>query len=124
MPEIGASKQLSPCIHEELKGLKILVTDLDLQQTEHRGIAVYSKSLLRALQMSGAEVWLLTDIYAHNKKLRHLPGEAQSLIETANILDQLANGKDSAAQQCLLTLKEAGREKMKKLFFHHIWSHP
>ena len=116
MPEIGASKQLSPCIHEELKGLKILVTDLDLQQTEHRGIAVYSKSLLRALQMSGAEVWLLTDIYAHNKKLRHLPGEAQSLIETANILDKLANGKDSAAQQCLLTLKEAGRGKMKKAF--------
>ena len=44
-----------------LKGRKILVTAYDLEQNEHRRIAVYSKSLIRCLNEAGAEVWLLTE---------------------------------------------------------------
>ena len=36
-------------------GLKVLVTAYDLEQSEHRGIAVYSKSLLNYLNEAGAE---------------------------------------------------------------------
>ena len=32
---------------KSLKGQKILITAFDLEQSEHRGIAVYSKSLIR-----------------------------------------------------------------------------
>lgn len=43
-------------VHEK----KILVTAYDLEQLEHRGIAAYSKNILRALSELGWEVWLLT----------------------------------------------------------------
>ncbi len=33
-----------------LRDMKIVVTAIDLEQTEHRGIAVYSKAVLRALK--------------------------------------------------------------------------
>lgn len=39
---------------------KILVTAYDIEQIEHRGIAVFSKNLIRALCETGYEVWLLT----------------------------------------------------------------
>lgn len=42
------------------KRLKILVTAIDLEQSEHRGIAVYSKNLVKALHDLGHEIWLLT----------------------------------------------------------------
>jgi hypothetical protein len=114
MPEMDANERLAPHIHEELKGLKLLVTDLDLQQTEHRGIAAYSKSLLKALKASGAEAWLLTDLYTNDNQLRRLPKAARNLIQTADILHHLANGKDVAIQQCLSTLKKNQHRKRKK----------
>ena len=46
-----------------LKGRRILVTAYDLEQSEHRGIAVYSKSVIRCLHEAGAEVWLLTEYF-------------------------------------------------------------
>ena len=61
---------------QPLKGLRILVTAYDLEQGEHRGIAVYSKSVLRCLKQAGAEVWLLTEFFdkLSEKGLRRLPG--------------------------------------------------
>ena len=118
MPEMDANERLAPHIDEELKGLKLLVTDLDLQQTEHRGIAAYSKSLLKALKASGAEVWLLTDLYTHNRQLKRLPQAAQNLIQTADILHQLANGKDVAIQQCRSTLKKTTIGSARRLLTH------
>ena len=58
-----------------LKGRKILITAFDLEQSEHRGIAVYSKSLIRCLNEAGAEVWLLTEFFdkLSEKGLRDLP---------------------------------------------------
>ena len=77
-----------------LEGQRILVTDFDLQQREHRGIAVYSKGLLRALKASGAETWLLTDFEPpmRDPGLRDLPGAARQLIFTARVLEALMIG--------------------------------
>ena len=78
-----------------LKGRKILVTAYDLEQSEHRGIAVYSKSLIRCLHEAGAEVWLLTEYFdkLSGKGLRNLPKSTQELIRNARILDSLAQGQ-------------------------------
>ena len=40
--------------------MRILITAFDLEQVEHRGIAVYSKGLIHCLAEAGAEIWLLT----------------------------------------------------------------
>lgn len=84
----------SPDAERPLKGLRILVTDFDLQQCEHRGIAVYSKALLRALKASGAETWLLTDFEPpmRDPGLRDLPEAARKLIFSARVLEALMIG--------------------------------
>ena len=80
---------------QPLKGRKILVTAYDLEQSEHRGIAVYSKSLIRCLHEAGAEVWLLTEYFdkLSEKGLRNLPKSTQELIRNARILNSLAQGQ-------------------------------
>ena len=78
-----------------LQGLKILVTAYDLEQSEHRGIAVYSKSLLQCLHQAGAEVWLLTEFFdkLSKKGLKRLPKKTQGMIRNARILNNLALGR-------------------------------
>ena len=78
-----------------LTGRKILVTAYDLEQTEHRGIAVYSKSLINCLNEAGAEVWLLTEFFDKltEKGLRKLPKITQAMIHNARILNSLALGR-------------------------------
>ena len=44
-----------------LKGMRLVVSGFELEQGEHRGIAVFTKNLLRTLKQLGAEVWLLTE---------------------------------------------------------------
>ena len=79
---------------QPLLGRKILVTAYDLEQSEHRGIAVYSKSLMRCLHEAGAEVWLLTEFFdkLSGKGLRNLPRRTQEMIHNARILNKLVNG--------------------------------
>ena len=43
-----------------LSNLRIAITAVDLEQSEHRGIAHLSKSLISSLTKQGAEVYLLT----------------------------------------------------------------
>lgn len=81
--------------HHPLLGRKVLVTAFDLEQSEHRGIAVYSKALIRCLYEAGAEVWLLSEFYDHlrEKGLRGLPKTTRSMIQSARILNDLAHGQ-------------------------------
>ena len=51
-----------------LKGRKILVTAYDLEQSEHRGIAVYSKSLMQWLHEAGAEVCYSPNFLTNSQK--------------------------------------------------------
>ena len=80
---------------QPLQGRKILVTAYDLEQSEHRGIAVYSKSLMRCLHKAGAEVWLLTEFFdkLSEKGLKRLPKSTQEMIHNARILNSLALGR-------------------------------
>ena len=78
---------------QPLKGKRILVTALDLEQREHRGIAVYSKALIRHLKRMGAEVWLLTQFKPITSDLRHLPKETQRIIYSSRTLNELVHGK-------------------------------
>ena len=74
-----------------------MVTGLDLQQAEHRGIAVYSKALLRALRQSGAELWLLTDFEPKltGASLRTSPKGVKRLVFAARVLEALLKGYSS-----------------------------
>ena len=80
---------------QPLQGRKILVTAYDLEQSEHRGIAVYSKSLMRCLHKAGAEVWLLTEFFdkLSEKGLNRLPKSTKAMIHNSRILNSLALGR-------------------------------
>lgn len=78
---------------QHLHGKRILVTALDLEQREHRGIAVYSKALIRHLRRMGAEVWLLTQFKPMTSDLRQLPKETQRIIYSSRTLNELVHGK-------------------------------
>ena len=101
---------------QPLKGRKILVTAYDLEQSEHRGIAVYSKSLMRCLHESGAEVWLLTEFFDKltKKGLRNLPKQTQAMIHNARILSNLAQGRRDSPTTALQRKFRLAR-KAKKL---------
>ncbi len=78
---------------QRLLGKRVLVTALDLEQREHRGIAVYSKALIRHLRRMGAEVWLLTQFQPISSDLRSLPKDTQKIIFSARTLNELVHGK-------------------------------
>ena len=83
---------------QTLEGRKVLITAYDLEQSEHRGIAVYSNSLMRCLHEAGAEVWLLTEFFdkLSEKGLKRLPKSTQAMIHNARILNSLAMGRRGA----------------------------
>ena len=45
-----------------LQGKRIAITAIDLEQKEHRGLAVMAKSLIELLKKYGADVYLITSI--------------------------------------------------------------
>ena len=77
-----------------LDGLKVVVTAIDLEQSEHRGIAVYSKALIGCLKEAGAEVWLLTgvDPAIADSGIKRLPQATRELIRNARVLNALSAG--------------------------------
>ena len=79
---------------QPLRGLRLVVTGLDLQQQEHRGIATFSKALLKALASSGAELWLLTDFEPKlsGGSLQRANAGAKQLVFTARVLEALNRG--------------------------------
>ena len=80
--------------HEPLAGLRLAVTAADLEQLEHRGIAAYSRNLLKALSAGGAEVWLITEFDPRLQipGFKRLPKATQELLRAAKILDDLCAG--------------------------------
>ena len=86
---------------QPLKGMRVLVTALDLEQSEHRGIAVYSKALIRHLHRMGAKVWLLTQFKPITSDLRSLPKETQRIIYSARTLNDLVHGKKNRTSTLL-----------------------
>lgn len=76
-----------------LAGLRIAITAVDLEQAEHRGIATYSKALLKSLHNLGAEIWLLTQFKPSIEDVKGLPEATQQLIFASRLLDALSIGK-------------------------------
>ena len=80
-----------------LKGRRILVTGYDLEQGEHRGIAVFSKALIRCLNEAGAEVWLLTGFSpVTSRRCQKLPKRTRQLIQMTTLLDSLVEGRQTS----------------------------
>tara|TARA_Y100001968_G_scaffold330763_1_gene383501 strand:+ start:1090 stop:2592 length:1503 start_codon:yes stop_codon:yes gene_type:complete len=82
--------------NKPLSNLRIAITAVDLEQSEHRGIAHLSKSLIGSLSQQGAEVYLLTGF--RGKRLNPIMKLFMSKIsvnevESADILDQLSDPK-------------------------------
>ena len=101
---------------QPLKGLKLVVCGYELEQREHRGIAVFSKGLLRSLKQAGAEVWLLSEVAPpmHDMLSRAwLPQAVRRTVFTARLLDQLNSGEalsrdDGALRRWLRSLPLIG----------------
>lgn len=92
---MGMSLDTTRSRQTNLEGLKVLITAIDLEQSEHRGIAVFTKGLLKALRQAGAEVWLLTqfDPSMADVESRRLPTSTSQLIFSARVLDSLDIGQ-------------------------------
>ena len=77
--------------HLPLKGLRLVVSGFELEQEEHRGIAVFTKNLLQTLKQLGAEVWLLTEFSPdiQNTKKTNLPIAVCKTIFCAEVLEKL-----------------------------------
>ena len=78
-----------------LKGRRIAITALDLEQSEHRGLAVLSKSLIQLLEKYGAKVYLITSINSFrlnriNKRI--ITKKLRNEIFVADICDKLNKG--------------------------------
>ena len=98
-----------------------MVCGFELEQREHRGIAVFSKGLLRSLKQAGAEVWLLSEVAQpmHDMLSRAwLPKAVRRTVFTARLLDQLNNGQiqrfrhDSALKRWLRSLSTSAARSM------------
>ncbi len=89
--ESGTRDQSKP-----LSNMRIAITSVDLEQSEHRGIAYLSKSLIRSLSDQGAQVYLLTGFYGRRLSpiMRFLMHDvAVNEVDSADILDQLSDEK-------------------------------
>lgn len=71
----------------------MLVTGHDLEQQEHRGIAVFSKNLIRALSGLGYEVWLLTSARVKDDSMA-----AEQILKELDV-DQTDPGLSSRLQR-------------------------
>ena len=77
-----------------LSHLRVAITALDLEQSEHRGIAYLSKALITSLSDLGAEVYLLTGFSGrrlNSVMKRSMSSQSVSEIDCADIVDQLCH---------------------------------
>ena len=76
---------------QPLQGMRLVVSGFELEQGEHRGIAVFTKNLLRTLKQLGAEVWLLTEYSPDTKTIKKakLPPAVGTTIFSAEVLEKL-----------------------------------
>jgi len=112
-----------------LSGLRLAVTAADLEQLEHRGIAAYTRNLLKALAAGGAEVWLITEF---DPKLllpgfRQLPPATRDLLRAAKILDDLCAGHSAPEMSSyrMETTLPPGLQKLNrtsKRWQHRLWA--
>ena len=81
---------------QPLQGLRLVVSGFELEQQEHRGIAVFTKGLLRALKAAGAEIWLLTEFQPSTQdiEIARVPKTVETRITISRILEKLNSGDE------------------------------
>jgi len=86
---------------QPLHGLRLVVSGFELEQQEHRGIAVFTKGLLRALKAAGAEIWLLTEFQPSTQDLAiaRVPKAVETRVTTSRVLEKLNSGDDIEDEQ-------------------------
>ena len=86
---------------QPLHGLRLVVSGFELEQQEHRGIAVFTKGLLRALKAAGAEIWLLTEFQPSTQDLAiaRVPKAVETRVTTSRVLEKLNSGDDTEDEQ-------------------------
>ena len=73
-----------------LKGRKIGITALDLEQLEHRGIAAVTKSLIKLLNKYGAEIYLITGLGSRRTGILSKIFTSKKLLKEIYISDILS----------------------------------
>jgi len=96
-----------------LKGKKILVTIQELENKEHRGIASYTKSLIKALNKSEAEIWLLVSMDFKKLKFNNYNQNFINSINSTFISDYLTNGIEKKSPLKIVSR----RNKFKKIIY-------
>ena len=77
-----------------LKGLRIAITAIDLEQDEHRGIASVSKSIISFLAGEGAEIFLITGITSREKLFNKKKSKDFAMRDNVNkLLSELKKGE-------------------------------
>ena len=66
----------------------------ELEKKEYRGIAFYTKSLIKALYDSGADIWLVSSINPDNLKIHKFNENSRNYIFNYEILQNFYNGND------------------------------
>lgn len=80
-----------------LTGLNIGITGLDLEQTEHRGIAQVTKNIIFALSSEKANIFLITNYGSTRLRKNDIKSISKTAIEEitiSDILEQLKDTKD------------------------------
>lgn len=74
---------------------RVLLFSPELEKNEHRGIAVYTKSLINALFKSGAEVWIVTSLNTKNLRIDKFNKSTRDYTYITEILQLFYLGTDN-----------------------------
>ena len=74
---------------------RVLLFAPELEKNEHRGIAVYTKSLINSLFKSGAEVWLVTSLNTKKLRIDKFNKSPRDYIYISEILQSFYLGNDN-----------------------------
>ena len=78
-----------------LRGKRIAISALDLEQKEHRGLAQLTKSLIALLQKYGAKIYLITSIDSFRLNIidkKIIKKKLKDEIYIADIFEKLEKG--------------------------------
>ena len=74
------------------KNKRILLFAPELEKSEYRGIAFYTKSLVKSLSSLGAEIWLVSSFNPYKLKIKDFNESSRNYICNYEILQKFYNG--------------------------------
>ena len=77
------------------KNKRILLFAPELEKAEYRGIAFYTKSLVKSLSSLGAEIWLVSSFNPYKLKIKEFNESSRNYICNYEILQKFYNGSST-----------------------------